>query len=90
MTTKHYDNLLSSIGDLTSPDHFGRTLLTHILAKAVRSDGEGSVSFGARITVHPRASEALETFVSSACIGFVTPYGGLITVCPDSPDEHPK
>jgi hypothetical protein len=89
-TTKNYEDLLSSIGEITTPDHFGRNLLTYILARAARSDQQEPVTFSAKITVHPGVPDGLDVFVSSACIGHITPYGSLVTICADDHGEFQR
>ncbi|MFJ1793167.1 hypothetical protein [Kitasatospora griseola] len=84
MTTNTERNLqlLNELADLSTPEHFGRSLLLSITKHAAaRKNPAEPFEMSVKIRVFPPGAEVVLENLSS-CIGHVNSFGGLILVCP--------
>ncbi|PJN29306.1 hypothetical protein [Kitasatospora sp. CB02891] len=88
MTTDAERNqqLLNELADLSTPEHFGRSLLLSITKHAAaRKNPAEPFELTATIKVFPPGAEVVRENLSN-CIGHVNSFGSLILVCPPGGD----
>ncbi|MEU6237500.1 hypothetical protein [Kitasatospora sp. NPDC047058] len=87
--TKPNQQLLDELAGLSTPEHFGRSVLLSIAKKtAERNDPSAPFELTAKIKVFPAGTNVALSDMST-CIGHINSFGSLILFCPGGAEENP-